>query len=237
MGTWADTFVAATVDGLKAAAVPADAARMSAYMRHQFPFVGVKAPTQKAVVRAALAAAGPAVDEAEVVAAIDALWLRREREARYAGCHLARRFGPMASPEFVDAASRWITTDPWWDTCDPLARGCVELVVHRHPSLRSTMDRWLAGDDLWLIRSAIIHMGGWKHDIDAGWVFAACLARAGHPDFFVRKAIGWILRDLAWVDPAAVIAFVDGPGAAVLSGLSRREALKNVVRPGCPGSG
>jgi 3-methyladenine DNA glycosylase AlkD len=167
-----------------------------------------------------------------VVAAIDALWLRRERESRYAGCHLARRFGPKASPEFVDAAARWITTDPWWDTCDPLARGCVGLVVHRHPSLGSTMDRWLAGDDLWLIRSAIIHMGGWKHDIDAGWVFAACLARAGHPDFFVRKAIGWVLRDLAWIDPAAVVTFLDGPGAAVLSGLSKREALKNADRAG-----
>jgi len=56
----------------------------------------------------------------------------------------------------------------------------------------------------------------------------ACLARAGEPDFFIRKAIGWILRDLAWVDPAAVVAFVEGPGAGVLSGLSRREALKNV---------
>jgi 3-methyladenine DNA glycosylase AlkD len=70
-------------------------------------------------------------------------------------------------------------------------------------------------------------MGGWKGDIDRDWVFAACLARADHPDFFIRKAIGWILRDLAWVDPGAVASFVAGPGS-VLSGLSRREALKNV---------
>lgn len=73
-------------------------------------------------------------------------------------------------------------------------------------------------------------MGGWKEALDREWVFAACLARADHPDFFVRKAIGWILRDLAWVDPAAVVAFVEGPGAPVLSGLTKREALKNVGR-------
>ena len=216
--------------GLADAAVPADAGPMTAYMRHQFSFLGVKAPAQKSVVRAALAQAGRPVDQGEVVAAVDALWALPEREHRYAGCALAARFAPMASPALLDHIARWITTDPWWDTCDPLARNCAGQVVRRHPELRSTMDRWLAGDDLWLIRSALIHMGGWKADIDREWVFAACLTQAAHPDFFVRKAIGWILRDLAWVDPDAVTAFVEGPGAGVLSGLSRREALKNVRR-------
>ena len=235
MGAWAEAYVASVVKGLAAAAVPADAGPMAAYMRHRFPFLGVRAPAQKAVVRAALAAAGPAPDEAEVVAAIDALWARPEREHRYAGCHLAGRFAPKASPAFVDHAASWITTDPWWDTCDPLARACVGRVVRRHPSLRSTMDRWLAGDDLWLTRSAILHMGGWKEAIDRDWVFAACLARADHPDFFIRKALGWILRDLAWVDPAAVVAIVEGPGAPALSNLSKREALRNIGRDGVRG--
>jgi 3-methyladenine DNA glycosylase AlkD len=230
---WSRAFVPRVVDGLAAAAVPADAGPMAAYMRHQFPFLGVKAPAQKAVFRAALATAGPPPDEAGVIAAIDDLWARPEREHRYAGCLLASRDAAKATPAFVDHVARWITTDPWWDTCDPLARGCAGLVVHRHPERRETMDRWLAGDDRWLIRAALLHMGGWKDDIDRDWVFAACLARAGHPDFFVRKAIGWILRDLAWVDPDAVVAFVEGPsgpGAPALSGLSKREALKNVRR-------
>ena len=58
------------------------------------------------------------------------------------------------------------------------------------------MDGWLAGDDLWLIRAALLHMNRWKARRDADWLFAACLARADHPDFFVRKAIGWALREL-----------------------------------------
>ena len=235
MGAWAETYVATVVDGLAATAVPADAGPMAAYLRHQFPFLGVRAPALKAVVRDALVAAGPPGDEAEVVAAVDALWARPEREHRYAGCNLAGRFARRASPAFVEPTARWITTDPWWDTCDPLARATVGGVVRRHSDLRSTMDRWLAGDDLWLIRSAILHMGGWKHAIDRDWVFSACLARADHPDFFIRKAIGWILRDLAWVDPGAVVAFVEGPGAQVLSNLSKREALKNVRRAGPTG--
>lgn len=225
---WSQVFVPAVVEGLAAAAVPADAGPMAAYMRNQFRFLGVKAPAQKAVFRAAMATAGPPADEADVGAAIDDLWTMPEREHRYVGCLLAGRYAPTASPALVDHVARWITTDPWWDTCDPLARGCAGQVARRHPELRPTMDRWLAGDDLWLIRAALIHMGGWKRDIDHNWVFAACRARAHHPDFFVRKAIGWILRDLAWVDPDAVVAFVASTPA--LSGLSKREALKNAGR-------
>lgn len=228
MGSWADTFVASVVTGLESSAVSGDIEPMTAYMHRQFLFLGVKAPAQKAAVRAALAEAGRPPDEDEVVAAIDALWARPEREHRYAGCLLAGRFAPKASPEFVDHVARWITTDSWWDTCDPLARRCVGQVVRHHRALRSTMDGWLCGDNLWLARSAIIHMGGWKRDIDRDWVFAACMSRAEDPDFFIRKAIGWVLRDLAWVDPDAVVTFVEGPGAPVLSPLSKREALKNV---------
>ncbi|MDP1806609.1 MAG: DNA alkylation repair protein, partial [Acidimicrobiales bacterium] len=94
--SWSQAFVPAVVDGLAAAAVPGDAGPMAAYMRDQFCFLGVKAPAQKAVFRAALAAAGPPVDEAEVVTAIDDLWARAAqgagrssrppREHRYAGC-------------------------------------------------------------------------------------------------------------------------------------------------------
>ena len=228
MERWADIYLTAIGTGLTAAAVPADVDAMTAYMRHQFQFLGVKAAALRSVERAALADAGPPVHEDQVVAAIDSLWDRREREYRYAGCDLAGRFAPHASPAFVEHAARWITSDPWWDTCDSLARRGVGAVVRGHQDLRATMDRWLAGDNIWLARSAIIHMGAWKHDIDREWVFAACLARAGDREFFIRKAIGWILRDLAWVDPAAVVAFVDGPGSLVLSGLSKREALKNV---------
>jgi 3-methyladenine DNA glycosylase AlkD len=231
VSSWTGTFVATVAEGLAAAAVPADAGPMTAYMRNQFPFLGVKAPARKAVFRAAVSEAGPPVAENDVVAAVDALWARPEREHRYVACQLACRYAPKASPALVDHAACWITDEPWWDTCDALARNCVGLVVRRHPELRSTMDRWLHGDDLWLIRAAILHMGGWKEAIDREWVFSACLARAGHPDFFIRKAIGWMLRDTARLDPGAVVAFVEGPGATVLSGLSKREALKNVRNP------
>ena len=95
-----------------------------------------------------------------------------------------------------------LTDKPWWDTVDSLASHAVGALVARHRELRPRMDAWLAGDDLWLVRSALLHMLGWKAATDAGWLFAACLARADHPDFFVRKAIGWALREYSKVDEA-----------------------------------
>ena len=223
--SWAATFVRVAHDELAQHADPTRVDGMTAYMRDQFPFLGVMAAGQRAAGRAAYRVAGKPPDERSVVVAVDAFWSMPEREHRYIGCEVVRRWAPTASAAFVDDIARWITDQPWWDTCDSLARRGVGIVVAQHPELRSTMDAWLAGDDMWLTRTALLHMGTWKEGIDRDWVFAACLARADHPDFFVRKAIGWILRDLASVDVDAVRAFVNGPGAA-LSGLSRREALK-----------
>ncbi|HEX5947738.1 MAG TPA: DNA alkylation repair protein, partial [Acidimicrobiales bacterium] len=102
-------------------------------------------------------------------------------------------------------------------------RAVGDLVRH-HPALRARMDAWLVGTDMWLVRSALLHMNRWRAATDADWLFAACLTRADHPDFFVRKAIGWALREYSKTDAAAVVAFV-AANAGTLSGLSRREAL------------
>jgi 3-methyladenine DNA glycosylase AlkD len=131
---------------------------------------------------------------------------------------------PGAPADLLAALERLLTTEPWWDTVDSLATHAVGSIVRRHPDERTTMERWLEGDDLWLTRTAILHMNRWKAGTDRDWLFAACLRRADHPDFFIRKAIGWALREHSKVDAAAVVTFVHDH-AGELSGLSRREAL------------
>ena len=199
---------------------------MARYMRDQFPFLGVAAPAQKEAYREATADLPRRLPEDLVVAVVDDLWSRPEREHKYLAGRLVCRHAasPGATAGLLPVLERLLTTEPWWDTVDLLATRAVGDVVRRHPGLRSDMDRWLAGDDLWLIRSAILHMNRWKADTDREWLFAACLARADHPDFFVRKAIGWALREQTKVDAPAVLAFVEA-NAVRLSGLSRREAL------------
>jgi 3-methyladenine DNA glycosylase AlkD len=216
---------------LAARADPAQAAPMAAYMRDQFPFLGVKAPAQARAWAAATAGLPRRLPEDVVAEAAVALWARPEREHQYLACRLvgrhtgAPRTAEPPTPAFLDVVERLLTDRPWWDTVDALASHACGDLVRRHASLRPRMDAWLAGDDVWLIRAALLHMNRWGPDRDAGWLFAACLSRAGHPDFFVRKAIGWALREHSKVDAAAVEAFVAAHGTE-LSGLSRREALK-----------
>ncbi|MFC7241179.1 DNA alkylation repair protein [Catellatospora aurea] len=112
-------------------------------------------------------------------------------------------------------------------TGDALAAHVVGPLVARDPGLVTTMDAWAADDDLWLVRTAILHQLTYQAATDAPRLLRYCAAQAGHPDFFVRKAIGWALRDYGKTDPAAVRAFV-AAHAAELSGLSRREALKHL---------
>jgi 3-methyladenine DNA glycosylase AlkD len=211
---------------LAARARPDRAGPMRAYMRDKFPFLGVPAPAQREAWRAATAGLPRRLPEPVVVAAAEDLWARPEREHRYLACRLVNAHAATgaATPALLAAVERLLTAGPWWDTVDALATHAVGDLVRRHGELAPTMDAWLAGDDMWLTRSALLHMNRWRAATDAEWLFAACLARAGHRDFFVRKAIGWALREYSKTDEAAVVAFVAGHEAE-LSGLSRREAL------------
>jgi 3-methyladenine DNA glycosylase AlkD len=205
---------------------PEKVAGMEAYMRHRFAFLGVPAPGQRDAYREAAAGLPRALPQELVVAVADDLWARPGREHKYLACRLVNRQAesPGATADLLAALERLLTTEPWWDTVDSLATHAVGGIVRRHPGERTTMERWLEGDDLWLTRSALLHMNRWKAGTDRDWLFAACLRRAAHPDFFIRKAIGWALREHSKVDAAAVVAFVDDH-ADELSGLSRREAL------------
>ena len=197
---------------------------MTAYMMGHFPFLGLTTPQRRALARSAVAGL-PAPDEADVAAVAAAAWALDAREYQYAAVDYAVRGVRCCSPAFLPVAERLITTKSWWDTVDLLAAKVVGPLVAATPTLRSELDRWLVSDDLWLARSAILHQLKWKGDTDADWLFAACLARAADTDFFLRKAIGWALREYSKTDEAAVRRFV-ADHHAELSGLSKREALK-----------
>jgi 3-methyladenine DNA glycosylase AlkD len=205
---------------------PAKAAPMRAYMRDQFVFLGLPTPRRRVLGREVLAGL-PRPAEDDLRAAALACWALPEREYQYFACDWLRRNASTCSPAFLDTTRTLITTKSWWDTVDALADHVVGAVVARHPETVRTMDGWLAGDNLWLTRTAILHQLAYADRTDRDRLFRYCLARAGHPDFFIRKAIGWALRQYAKTEPDAVRRFV-GAHRAQLSPLSVREALKNL---------
>jgi 3-methyladenine DNA glycosylase AlkD len=204
---------------------PERAAAMAAYMRDQFEFFGLPAPAVRAVERSAFAGL-PRPTPADLRAVALACWEREEREFQYAACDYLRKFVSVAGPEFVPVLRTLITTKSWWDTVDPLATRVTGDLVRACPSLVETMDAWSADENMWLVRTALLFQLHSGVETDTARLFEYCTRQARHPDFFVRKAIGWALRHYARTDPSAVRAFVETTPA--LSGLSRREALKHL---------
>jgi len=210
-----------------AAADPGRAPAMAAYMRDRFPFLGLPTPVQRRAARAALGELPPP-DDADIVALTAACWAMPEREYQYAGCDYAIRHAFRCGPGFLDHARTLLITKSWWDTVDALAANVVGPLVRAHPALVTVMDDWIDDDNDWLVRTAIIHQLHAKDRTDTARLFGYCRRRAADREFFVRKAIGWALREYSKTDADAVAQFVATHGE--LSPLSAREALKWLQR-------
>lgn len=210
---------------LPAAADPTRAPQMAAYMQDRFAFFGIVADERRRRQRAALDGVGP-LDEHDLLAAARGAWALPEREYQYAACDLLRSRVGTLTPAALPTLRWLVTTRSWWDTVDALAAHVVGGVIHRHRGAQVLMDDWIGAEDLWLARTALLHQLTWKADTDADRLFAYCVARAADRAFFVRKAIGWALRQHARTDPEAVWAFVDAH-VDELSPLSVREATRH----------
>jgi 3-methyladenine DNA glycosylase AlkD len=215
----------------EAARDPARAAPMRAYMKDHFAFLGIARPERDRLEKPLLQRLRrQPLTESEVDELARAAWEREAREYQYFALSVLRRHGKHLGPCFMDTAHHLITHRSWWDTVDELASHLVGPLVRRHPELVATLDGWIAlpgPEAMWLRRTAILHQNRYGADTDQERLFRYCLHCAGETEFFIRKAIGWALRDHSRTAPAAVQRFVREHGER-LSGLSRREALRHV---------
>jgi 3-methyladenine DNA glycosylase AlkD len=232
----ADEVAAEVIGRLRAAfeaeAEPEWAVGAAAYMRNQFPFLGVRTPARRRLVKEALAdlptLSRSHLTESQLAATARALWQQPEREFQYAGCDLLTKHLGVTGPGFIDVVHELVVTKAWWDTVDALAAHAAGPLVRRHPQLTAAMDDWVRSDDIWVARTAILHQLTYRADTDGDRLFAYCRLRATDSEFFIRKAIGWALRTYAAREPDRVAEFLrDTPS---LSPLSIREATKGVER-------
>ncbi|MFC5802840.1 DNA alkylation repair protein [Streptomyces formicae] len=222
----ADTVMDRITSVYAAAADPVRATEAAAYMKDVAPFLGIRTPERRALSRTVLeGTARPGETDCAAVAL--RCWQLPEREYHYFAVDYLRRHTGHCSSAFLPVVRHLVTTVPWWDTVDALAAHVVGGLVAADPALVPVMDEWIEDDDLWVARSALLHQLRYKQATDAERLFRYCLRQAAHPDFFIRKAIGWSLREYAKTDPDAVRDFVAGARDR-LAPLSVREALKNL---------
>lgn len=204
---------------------PAKAPAMRAYMKDRYPFLGVQTPQRRAAVAAILRDA-KLLPVAALLDAARLLWALPEREYQYAALDLLDKYRKKLEPRDVDELLALVRNKSWWDTVDALAV-IIGSVVRRHRSEQAVTDACLVHPDLWTRRVAMLHQLGWRGDTDEARLFAYARTLAPETDFFIRKAIGWALRDYARHAPDAVRAFLAAEGDR-LSPLTRREAGKHL---------
>lgn len=194
---------------------------MAAYMRGRFVFMGIPAPLRRqATLPLIRAFTGDPADAAR------SLWALPQREYQYVAVDLLRRHGNRLGAAHWSALEALVQSKSWWDSVDGLAV-VIGGIVQRDPGLAVRMDNLIAARDLWLRRVALLHQLEWQGGTDRPRLFDYCLRCAGESEFFIRKAIGWALRQYARTDPAAVRTFLQ-QHREKLSGLSYREAAKHL---------
>lgn len=204
-------------------------------MKSTMPYRGITSPELRALLRAALTPDVVPTTREGWEAAVRALWDGAEyREERYAATALAGHRSARAwqDPEAMGLYRHLVVTGAWWDHVDDVATHHVGRILRAYPaSEKARMRDWAVADDMWLRRVAILCQLSFKADTDTALLAGAIDANVeGTPygrEFFIRKAIGWALREYAKTDPVWVRGAVS-ERVDVLSRLSVREALKHL---------
>jgi 3-methyladenine DNA glycosylase AlkD len=215
---------------LREAGDPDIAAGQQAYMKSSMPYYGLPAPVLKRVLRPILTEHAPQ-DRETWEATVRELWDdATHREERYAATALARHRAarPWQDPESLGLYRHLVVTGAWWDHVDEIASHLVGDVLAGHRAeVTPVMRAWARDDDLWVRRTAVLSQVRHRGDTDTDLLHDVVAANLDDTSFWLRKAIGWALRDYSRSDPEWVRSEVDRLGPR-LSGLSRREAIRRL---------
>ena len=213
---------------MAAAANPERALGMQAYMKSTMPYYGIKMPAVRTISRGVFG--DIEMSCAEWQKTLLELWRRaRRREERYAAMYLLtmQRHQACVTPDLMRMLEEMVVTGAWWDHVDELALVIGDLLRDHPRRMRPLMRKWSTDPNLWKRRVSIICQLKFKADTDLDLLYSNIQPNLADRDFFIRKAIGWALRQYAWTDPKEIARYVRA-NESRLSGLSRREALKNI---------
>jgi 3-methyladenine DNA glycosylase AlkD len=215
---------------LELAADPVRAPQMQAYMKSAMPYRGVSSPVIRRLCREAFTA-HPLATVGQWRRIVLELWRRAAfREERYAAVLLTEspRYREFLTFASVPMFEEMIVSGAWWDFVDPIAGHGLGAILRAEPRrMKPLMRRWSKDQDMWKRRASILCQLGFKRETDLDLLYECIEPNLTHKDFFVRKAIGWSLRQYAWSNPKEVRRYVKA-NRDRLSPLSVREAMKNM---------
>ena len=212
---------------LRAVAKPERAERERAYLKSDLDFIGAGVPEIRRVATA-VHREHPELHHDDLVDLVDELWSRGIHELRMAAVELLDLYGDRLSPFDVDLLHRLVCGSRTWALVDGLAASVVGGLLERYPEqLDAVVRRWAVDDDLWVRRASLLaHLPGLRRGAGDFARFGELAdGMLGEREFFIRKAIGWVLRDTGRRRPELVASWLE-PRVRRASGLTVREAVK-----------
>ncbi|WP_427018290.1 DNA alkylation repair protein [Pseudarthrobacter sp. P1] len=220
-------FISALRPALEAVALPEKAPAMAAYMKSSQPYLGVPMPILRRTVKA-LVKEHPFTDLEQLRATAAQLWRTAAfREERYTAVIITDHALARGQLAMLPLYEEMISTGSWWDHVDSVAERIWRLLAEHPGQMSQVLRGWSVHEDFWFRRSAIIAQLPAKADTDTTLLQDVMAPNLDQGEFFLRKAIGWSLRQYARTDPAWVLAYV-AANRARLSALSTREAIKHL---------
>jgi len=202
---------------------PVLAEPMANYMKNLFPFLGIKKPERTKLLRVFYGQTG-ILKEPFDPEWVRNLWEQEEREYQYAALDYIERHLKKLDRSHISLLEWLITTKSWWDSVDTLATKSVGAVAQKSPEvIEEYLEGWAYGDHLWLRRTAILFQLKYKGETNESLLYRYIEQNADSKEFFIQKAIGWVLREYAKTNPDSVKQFIQ---SHTLAPLSVREGSK-----------
>jgi 3-methyladenine DNA glycosylase AlkD len=202
-----------------------NAVPMAKYMKNQFPFLGIKTPARRRLMRLFYQESGILTEPFQEDLVLD-LWEQEEREYQYAALDYIRCSLKKLDKTDLPLLEKLLTTKSWWDTVDNLAQHPVGTIALKYPEvIPATIVGWAFGNHLWLQRAALLFQLKYKERTDERLLYAFIKRHSASKEFFIQKAIGWALREYSKTNPESVRKFIANNE---LPKLSVREGSKYI---------
>lgn len=197
--------------------------QMTAYMKNRFSYYGLKSPERRELQKQFISQYGK-LDPQIAANEIKAIWNSCNREVNYVILDILRNKRYWEDEKSIELAEWLITNQSWWDTVDILAINCVREYMTLHPhNIEYYNAKWISSDNIWLIRTAILFQLKFKDRMNFEMLKDNIRQHSHQSEFFIKKAIGWALREYSKTHPSEVIKFMN---ENELQNLSIREASK-----------
>lgn len=202
---------------------PKNASLQKAYMRNQFDFFGITT-TQRRVIQKPFLTKAYLPEKEEQINIVKVLWKKPQREFQYFAQELAYKYTKQPEKKDIVLYEFMVINKSWWDTVDFISNKLMGDYFKSYPDqTQRYVEKWVKSDNIWLQRSAILFQLKYREDLDKELLYFIIHSLLGSKEFFINKAIGWILREYSRTNPEWVKEFV---AATKLNALSKREALK-----------